>query len=373
VQRRRVVEEAREARAHLLLVLGVGGVGYWAAHDAALKWGKMKRLGRDFGDGRDVELSNTGTPYAHFGSCKVSVPLAEYRKAGVLLGPGVMDWKERPERQYVLLGLQRMEQDEFFARVVEDAMASADAGPQAFLFIHGYNVSFEDAARRTAQLKVDLGFQGAALFYSWPSQAVTAQYTLDESSSEWTVAHLHRFLVDLRRRLPGTRVHLVAHSMGNRPLTAALQRFVRSAKELGLEPFQEVILAAPDIDAETFLTEILPAMKGGAENLTLYACDADRALDASKTLHGYRRAGQSARYVSAAAGLEAIDVELDRERWQDVLALGHSYFGEVMVVLRDIGCMLRSRARPGGGERAWLQARSDGAARYWALDARKRP
>ncbi|SIT51767.1 conserved hypothetical protein [Paraburkholderia piptadeniae] len=33
------------------------------------------------------------------------------------------------------------------------------------LFIHGYNVSFEDAAMRTAQMAYDLDFAGAPVFF----------------------------------------------------------------------------------------------------------------------------------------------------------------------------------------------------------------
>ncbi|WP_429550866.1 alpha/beta hydrolase [Paraburkholderia sp. MM5477-R1] len=38
------------------------------------------------------------------------------------------------------------------------------------LFIRGFKVGFVDAARRTAQMAYDLGFDGAPVFFSWPSQ-----------------------------------------------------------------------------------------------------------------------------------------------------------------------------------------------------------
>jgi len=37
---------------------------------------------------------------------------------------------------------------------------------EIFVFIHGYNTSFEDAARRTGQLAYDLKFPGLAFFFS---------------------------------------------------------------------------------------------------------------------------------------------------------------------------------------------------------------
>ena len=51
---------------------------------------------------------------------------------------------------------------------------------QALLFIHGYNVTFEDALHRTAQLAYDLKFPRPALCYIWPSKGATVLYTQDE-------------------------------------------------------------------------------------------------------------------------------------------------------------------------------------------------
>ena len=40
---------------------------------------------------------------------------------------------------------------------------------QVFVFVHGFNVSFENALRRTAQIAYDLNFDGAPFLFSWPS------------------------------------------------------------------------------------------------------------------------------------------------------------------------------------------------------------
>jgi esterase/lipase superfamily enzyme len=47
---------------------------------------------------------------------------------------------------------------------------------EALVFVHGYNVTFETAARRTAQLAYDLNFRGVPLMYSWPSKGILAGY-----------------------------------------------------------------------------------------------------------------------------------------------------------------------------------------------------
>jgi esterase/lipase superfamily enzyme len=77
---------------------------------------------------------------------------------------------------------------------------------QAFVFIHGYNTSFSEASRRTAQIKYDLGFVGPAILFSWPSHATESLYLGDEANAEWSVPMLAKFLVYLRRRTGATTI-----------------------------------------------------------------------------------------------------------------------------------------------------------------------
>jgi hypothetical protein len=51
-----------------------------------------------------------------------------------------------------------------FVNELRDSLPSADAR-EALIFVHGYNVSFEDAARRAAQISVDLNFRGRTLMF----------------------------------------------------------------------------------------------------------------------------------------------------------------------------------------------------------------
>ena len=59
------------------------------------------------------------------------------------------------------------------------------------MFVHGFNVDFASAARRTAQMKYDLGFRGAAILYSWPAPS---NYVECEGNAIWTLPHLMEFL-----------------------------------------------------------------------------------------------------------------------------------------------------------------------------------
>ena len=127
------------------------------------------------------------------------------------------------------------------------------------IFIHGYNVSFEDAARRTGQMAYDLGFDGAPVFYSWPSQGDVARYTVDENNIEWSTPHLQAFLTDFLQKTEAAKVYLIGHSMGNRGLARAVAGLIDSQPELA-GASAEIILTAPDIDADVFQQEIAPRL-----------------------------------------------------------------------------------------------------------------
>ena len=108
------------------------------------------------------------------GICTVSIP--RDHRMGELEAPSIwrLEWSKDPEQHVVLLSVT--ETGQIGASIDDVAARAKSAGKNAFIFVHGYNVTFADAARRTAQMAYDLGFDGAPVFYSWPSQASYASY-----------------------------------------------------------------------------------------------------------------------------------------------------------------------------------------------------
>ncbi len=173
------------------------------------------------------------------GVCSVSVP--RDHRVGELESPSVLrlEFRPDPERHVVLVGVHPQPADVFFAGL--RACVEQSPRKEAFVFIHGYNVGFETAVRRTAQIAYDLKFSGAPIVYSWPSRESLIQYTVDEQNVAWTVPHLVEFLSGVAERSGATSVHLIAHSMGNRALTAALRELAMVRKDAGPR-FHEVVL-----------------------------------------------------------------------------------------------------------------------------------
>jgi esterase/lipase superfamily enzyme len=214
------------------------------------------------------------------------------------------------------------------------AATKAASNRDALLFIHGYNVSFDDACRRAAQLAYDIKFQGQIILYSWPSHASVLNYAGDEEMTEWSQPHFNVFLKQLLSGSEISRLHVIAHSMGNRLLTGALFSNVLTEKEIS--HLGELVLAAPDVNRLIF--DQYPGFK---KRMTLYASDRDQALRLSKWFHGYSRAGDARPDIDIKAGMDSIDASA-----VDTSFLGHSYIGDSRSVLADVAALIPAGTEP---------------------------
>lgn len=260
----------------------------------------------------------------HFGVCGVSIP--RDHRCGVVERPRWLkfEFSENPAQHVVIMSLERYKKSAFFDRVREQLLRSSRN--ESLVFIHGYNVKFDDAIRRTAQISYDLEFEGLSFCYSWPSTGKTAKYLSDANNVAWSAPHLESFLTTLSDDSGGAPIHIIAHSMGNRALVEALQRMSGHGRRIG-----EVVFAAPDIDAATF-QELAKNFKAASKRCTLYASSGDQALAASRKLQGgYPRAGESGSEIVVLDGIDTIDASN-----VDTSLMGHSYYGDNRAIVSDL-------------------------------------
>lgn len=311
----------------------------------------------------DRRPTGQADPYEHyggefgdleFGTVRVSIPPAH--EVGRVESPSLVRFEFRadPEKHVVLESVRPVPEGSFYD-LLEDSVAAARE-PEALVFVHGYNVSFERAARRTAQLAWDLRFPGVPVLFSWPSEGSILKYTADEQDVRLAVPHLKQVLDSLVERAGARRIHVVAHSMGSRAVAEVLGDIRR---EHDSPVFGEVVFAAPDIDAREWERILAPAMVGVADRITLYASSRDRALRLSKTLHDYPRAGDSGEGLTVAEGIQTIDASVI-----DTSLLGHSYFADAVRMVQDLVHVLAERMPP---ERRSLIAALKGGRTYWVL------
>lgn len=299
----------------------------------------------------------TGRSNMTYGMCEVSIP--RDHRMGHLESPSIfkLEFKEDPDKHVVLQGVYQQDKEEFFKEIKVSVDKSVKK--RAFIFIHGYNTSFADAARRTAQISYDLAFDGAAAFFSWPSYEDLASYPGDETNIEWAQADLAEFLKEFAANSGARDIYLIAHSMGNRALTKAFGQAV--SKDSGLEGrFRELILTAPDIDAEVFIKDIAPMITGKGAGVTLYASSKDKALEASKKFHRHSRAGDSGESIVVVPGIDTVDATN-----VDTSLTGHSYFAENRSVLADIFTLVKDGAR--ADSRFSLEEKESASGRYYSF------
>lgn len=313
-------------------------------------------------DANPAQRFGTERSKLRYGQVEVSIP-REHRM-GELEAPGWLAKRivgENPEKHVVLLNAEPLGKDKTLQRIRE---AAADTENAAFVFVHGYKTSFEKAARRTAQMAYDIGFKGAPIFYSWPSQDSTIKYTVDEQNAEWTKNHLKIFLKEVAENLDGRKIFLIAHSMGNRPVTRALIDLKNEVPAIRDEtPFEEIILAAPDIDAAVFRDDIAPRLGDASSPVTLYVSQNDKALLASHKVHDFPRIGDARAGIEPIEGFEVIDasaVETD--------FLSHSYFADASSVLSDIFYLIRDGKR--ANERFGLVSVGSTSSGLWRIKQR---
>lgn len=263
------------------------------------------------------------------GTCDISIPQS-HKMGKIERPPSILriELRENPDKHFVIQSVDSKTESDFYRELSECVGHSEKK--EAFVFIHGFKVSFDDAVYRTAQISRDLQFKGAPILYSWPSNGKLYDYTPDINNNEWTVDHLKVFLKDLVAKSGASVIHLIAHSMGNKALTDAMEK-MSLTRTSGKPEFGQVVLTAPDVDASIFirLASLIMAL---ARKITLYVSNHDLALIASKKKNGsYPRAGDSSKQVVVVAGVDTVDASA-----VDTNLIGHFYYAENRSVLSDI-------------------------------------
>lgn len=289
------------------------------------------------------------------GTATVSIP--ETHKPGRIETPSIwtFDFREDPERHVVLLSVTPTADEEVFAQMRAQVAETGKA--EAFVFVHGFNVPFHEAAQRTAQMAYDMNFDGLPILYSWPSRSSLLAYIADTAVVNLSGRRLSRFLEDVVAKSGAQRVHLIAHSMGNRALTDALELF--ALRHEGAQPaFDQVLFTAPDLDAGLF-AEMMKTIRVTARRITLYASNKDWALAVSRRLHGDSpRAGQGGRGILHVADVDSIDMT---EIGEDMLK--HSYYANNPSALTDILSLFWRDAPP--DQRCGMKQAQGEQGSYW--------
>jgi esterase/lipase superfamily enzyme len=267
---------------------------------------------------------------------------------------------------------------------VDRRLAIADR-KEVVVFIHGYNNSFDDAARTTGEICRSLQNQFVCIVLTWPaggSGGLFFGYNIDRESSEFSVADLKKAIRIIAEAKGVERLHLLAHSRGTDVLASVVQQlsieaYVSRSSMWQRYKMANVVFFAPDIDLDVASSKLFawvsdPDLAFGSQSrpsvvppqgplhLTVYSSPGDKALGASSLLFGSAlRLGQLAvnrlpndrgEAASKWAGSRMGGL-VDFIEFSGGGFIGHSYFSSNPAVKADLVALIRDRVKAGDPRR----------------------
>ncbi|MBC7428552.1 MAG: alpha/beta hydrolase [Bacteriovorax sp.] len=260
------------------------------------------------------------------GVCRVNVP--RNHSTGALSFS--KDQRESSHDYFKILG-----QKELNLTTLMDYLKKSKRSP--LIFVHGFNVKHEEAVLRASQIAYDLKYQGPLILFSWPAgsgdgflddKLIKRTYDANLKNAQASVSAFKIFVGKLMENkiIP----NIVVHSMGHQVVLPALF-------ELGKEgqiqannqqmPLGEIILNAPDFDADLFVKNI-EVIKNLSRRVTLYCSYNDKAMFASESLNSSKRLGG----CSYMEGVDSINVSLLDNA---TFGLNHGYYAS-RPILTDV-------------------------------------
>jgi esterase/lipase superfamily enzyme len=261
---------------------------------------------------------------------------------------------------------ERTEAIESFRRVIVEQLERTPR-KEIFVFVHGFNNTFEDASFALAELWHFLGRIGVPIVYTWPAgHPGLFGYTYDRESSEFTIYHL-RMILSLLAGFPEVeKIHLIAHSRGTDVALTALRELTIAARAAGLDPRKEfkihnLVLAAPDLDVEVATQRIVgDKLPLSTNRFTIYTSPEDKAIGAATRLFASPRGRLGTFGQDQLTGMTKEAVEYGNANFAFVNfnsasdsigsvgdRYGHSYFRDSPTVASDVVLMLRDDLDPG--------------------------
>ena len=346
-------------------------------------------------DGDFVPVNGFNNKFAdrlYYGRAEVSLPYLvseeypEGRKRGVVeyAKDAPPAGKKQTETLVSLTTISKAGSKQEFFNDLRDAVGENENS--VLLFIHGFNVDFDSAVVRTAQLAVDLTYDdtrdpndehyefGQPVLFSWPNGGGPFTYLDDQNLAEKSAAYLKEFLDELTRESDADTINIIVHSMGNRVFVKALEKFVETySSTIDRDIDFKIIQAAADVDKDLYDDVMNKISQSGFKaDYTVYASRQDTALKTSKIVNFFTSLFQQSRgrlgdiigddiYVrDGVTTVDATGFATD--------LYGHGYFSNAGNIVADISCALEDAAPE---ERALAPRMTVSGKRYYEADGSK--
>ena len=262
----------------------------------------------------------------------VSIPPDQSRTIGQVQWP--RGPKPDPRTEFVAIKAHDMDAadvDKWFLNV-------AGRKRKLFIFVHGFNNTFDTAAYRLAQITHDSGTEAAPVLFTWPSRGRILDYVYDKESATYSRDALEYLLTRAATNPNVSDITVMAHSMGNWTMVEALRQMsIRHGRVF--PKIRNIIMAAPDLDVDVFRSQLLQ-MSAPRPRITIFLSRDDKALALSRWLGGdIDRVGtvdpDQEPYRSKLQEFNIVVINLTRLKVGD--PTNHSKFAESPEIVRLIG------------------------------------
>lgn len=299
-------------------------------------------------------FDNNADKTIHFGHCRISVPTNH------LVGDITFSQNPRASshQNYKFLQQRSMQEEELTALL-------KSFSNDVLVFVHGFNVPFEQAVLRAAQIKYDLKFKGEILLVSWPAGANGNSYMIHKTYAEnknntfKSYFLIHR-MVDILVQSQH-KAHILVHSMGHQVFLPGMVSYFQKKPDIAQQApiFAEGIFHAPDIATQTAAL-YFKTIHQYFDRTTVYCSHKDYAITASQLYNEDQRLGHCFNLENT----DVINVSLLHEQLQSLDYLGHSYYasrallGDMFQVLLSLDAKKRlfiRKAEPYAPENYFLR------------------
>lgn len=225
---------------------------------------------------------------------------------------------------FELLDSVRLTRDEFAGLLRARTLTDADEDSTAFmvLYTHGYGTSLHEAWEHSATSRARARGPQPWVVFAWPSigsgvamprdgELFLTAYRRDSSAAVLSRGAYAEALSAVVAEVGGSRVLVIAHSLGGQLVGESLSQDVALRATLERDPLRAIAFVSPDIAAGHFGDVIVPAMRPLTQRLLLYASADDRVLAMSQMVNDSERAGRianTARGPTIRPGLETVDM-----------------------------------------------------------------
>lgn len=266
-----------------------------------------------------------------------------------------VDLGDEPVNPAVLSHNEVQEHDDFIGDL-QSAIESAD-DDSILIYIHGFNVSFEQAAIRSAQIAYDIGFSGTSVFYSWPAQSSSPAYIADIESARNSQRYFHGFMNDIISQTSSSKIYVVAQGLGAR-LSSRAMKDVFDVDPAFRSRLEEIILIAPDIESQEFDSVLAPALGSVDSPVTVYVQAQDPALASTDTFRSAALVGENAKVVANEQLVETINVKS-----ADTGLSAHAGYRDTNSIIADLWSLISFGTR--AEQRNLLNMKITEAGTYW--------